>query len=335
MGRVVIAASAVITVAAAAFAADPSDITKGSHSAVGLMTAVQGNVFAARPEAGHPVMLERHHRLYERDVLHTLPRSRAKALLDDDTLLALGEDTRVQILERLQDASRDTRILVMRLTHGRVRVVVGRRFAGPASRVELQTPTGVVSANEGSFAAWIDSTAEPSGSMGVTNIGRAPISFTAAGQMVTLISGQSSTAHPRRPPVPPELLRTALNAVNRAVQETQLRDRPKPQSPRETLLATGRPDTELRTRRPAAGRQSGEPPLVPITPPAVISGAASGEAPQTQTASAPAPAPAPIAPAPAPPRPAPTITADPRPSIPTPPRLPTVSTNTSRNRGRD
>jgi len=257
--------------------------------AIGIFTAVQGNVFAARPWLERPTVIHRHHPLYDRDVVQTLPRSRAKVLFNDDTLIALGEDSRIQILERAEDLARDSRILVIKLTQGRARVLVGRRFAGPGSRVELQTSTGMVSANEGSFAAWVEpsltSTDMAPTSTGVTNIGRAPITFSASGQMVTLISGQSSTAQARRPPAPPELLRTALSPVNRVVQDTQIRDQAPPQAPRDILLATGPLATDLRVARQTQTKLGGAavPPLVPITPPAVISGAAAGETPVSPT----------------------------------------------------
>jgi hypothetical protein len=241
-------------------------------------------------------------------------------------------------------------VLVLKLTQGRVRVLVGRRFSGPGSRVELRTPSGTVSAHEGSFAAWIESSPSssenPAASTGVTNIGRAPINFSASGEMVTLISGQSSLAQPRRPPSQPDLFRTAMPAVSRAVQDTQVQDRLKPQSPRTVLHASGGSDANTLRVGPAVPgptqTQSKEPPLIPLTPPAVISGAATAEIapPAASPALVVAPAPAPVPP----PTPTPVVIVPPAPPtvtlpVPTVPSLPSGNSGSGSsgrgNRGRD
>jgi hypothetical protein len=294
---------------------------------LGQFTAVQGNVFAARAAADHPILIQQDEPLKAQDLVQTEPRSRAKVLLDDDTLLAMGEDSRLAVVESAHEQTQDRRVLILKLTQGRVRVLVGRKFSSPGSRVELRTPSGTVSAREGSFAAWVDfspASDEPSaGSTGVTNIGRTPINFSASGEQVTLATGQSSVAQSQRPPSQPELFRTALAAVNRAVQETQIRDQLKPQSPREVLRTSGGPDTKAprpltSTAPPEAQAPGKQPPLVPVTPPAVISGAATADrAATTQAVSTPAPSPPPAAPSvvtPTPVAPIPT----PTPVTPTP-----------------
>jgi hypothetical protein len=303
---------------------------------LGQFTAVQGNVFAARAAADHPILIQQDDPLKAQDLVQTEPRSRAKVLLNDDTLLAMGEDSRLTVVESTHEQTQDRRVLVLKLTQGRVRVLVGRKFTSPGSRVELRTPSGTVSAREGSFAAWVDSSPAsdetPAGSTGVTNIGRTPINFSASGEQVTLVTGQSSVAQSRRPPSQPELFRTALAAVNRAVQDTQIRDQLKPQSPREVLRASGGPDTKTprpvtSTAPPEAQTPGKQPPLIPVTPPAVISGAATTQAVSTPAPSPPPAAPSVVTPTPVAPIPTPTPVA-PTPVVTVPVPVPVTPTPT-------
>jgi hypothetical protein len=319
-------------------------------SGVGIVSAVQGNLFVARRGADRPTSVQALDSVHVYDALQTDSRSRAKILLEDDVLLALGENSRVEIIPGSPGSSQEHRSLIFNLSQGRLRVIIGRQLSGLISGVELHTPTAVVTAREGSFAAWVEpqtGSGNSSFSTRVTNLGRSSVDMSAAGQVVTLTAGQSSLALSSRPPSSPELVRTAFPESPRAVSDTYLQDRRKPQTPRETLMANGGMETQ-RARRPTVVTSDGsraQPPLVPMTPPAVISGAVTTQNltgspsptgpsvtpnPTNQPTSSPVPTPAPAtAPAPTPPpppapSPSPVVTPAPAPSNPSPISLPKI-----------
>jgi hypothetical protein len=297
----------------------------GGAQPIGLFTAVEGNVFAGRAGVPHPVRAGLHEGIAVLDAIETSLSSRTKILLEDDTLLTIGEDSRVEIVEHAYQPEADYRRTVMRLVRGQMRVLLGRSFTGPGSVVEVHTPTAGITSSDAAFIARVE---DPRGqtvrdgiaSTGVMNIGAAgSVSFVAAGQAVTLQPGQRSLAQPRGTPTSPVLVRTGPDlGLNKALRETRLKDQVKMERPRQTVVASGGADRVLTLAPRRVGVEGkAQPTLQPVTPPAVISGAAKQDnsppkppkpvvQPKPPTTVAPKPAPKPVAPPP-PPKPAPKI----------------------------
>jgi hypothetical protein len=300
-------------------AAEPIGAPPINAQPIGLFTAVEGNVFAGRPGMPHPVRAELHEGIAVLDAIETSPSSRTKILLQDDTLLTIGEDSRVEIAEHHYLPEADYRRTVMRLMRGQMRVLLGRSFAGPGSVVEVHTPSAGITASDASFIARVEdprgqTIREGATTTGVMNIGAAgSVSFVAAGQAVTLQPGQRSLASPRGTPTSPVLVRTGPDlGLNKALRETRLKDQVKIERPRQTVVASGGTERVLSLApRRIAGDGKAQPTLQPVTPPAVISGAAKQDnSPPRPAAVKPQPAPAP--------KPTPTVTPAPKPAPPAP-----------------
>ena len=272
-----------------------------SMSSIGLFTAIQGNVFTARAGLLHPLAAGLHQAVFVRDVIETQPRSRAKALLQDDTLLTIGDDSRVEITAFSHKTEQDQRRLVIRLVRGQARVLVGRAFGGTGSIVELQTPTALVASREGYFVVDINAAdkgggmaemlSAKTGTEGVTTVlnlgGAGTVNFRSGGSSVVLDPGQRSMAQPRGTPTQPALVLIAADRSNAAIakmlQVTDLKDQLLPEAARQSLLANGGEAVSPSASKPKPGPQGPQEPAVGssasqallVTPPAVISGAAS------------------------------------------------------------
>jgi hypothetical protein len=245
-----------------------------------------------------------------RDVIETEPRSRAKALLQDDTLLTIGEDSRVEISAYSQSVEQDHRRLVIRLVRGQARVLVGRTFSGSGSIVELQTPTALVASREGYFVVDISHHAQRGqsaqngimdmltaggtveGMTTVVNLGGAgTVNFRSGGHNVVLDPGQRSMAQARGTPTQPALVLIAADraatALSKMLQNTEVKDQVIPQAARQAWLANGADAVLPSATKPQPGgkvaQESGSLSSLSqasrMTPPAVISGAATVDSP--------------------------------------------------------
>ena len=89
------------------------------------------------------------------DTYETKARARAKLLFDDDSLLTLGQKTRLQITENVYNPAKNQRSTTMKVFSGRVRVLVGKIFSGTGSKFEIHTPTAVAAARGTYFIVWM------------------------------------------------------------------------------------------------------------------------------------------------------------------------------------
>jgi hypothetical protein len=153
-----------------------------------------------------------------RDVIETQRGSQAKALFFDDSLLTIGEHSRVEITEYLFDPARDKRCLVVKLVRGVVRVLVGKVFTGKGSKFEIHTPSAVAAARGTYFVVWADGR-----SSGVVNIGdHGRVDFTAKGLTVGLGPHQFSFSKARTLPTRPTAVSSGAPAgAWKAVKKTE------------------------------------------------------------------------------------------------------------------
>ncbi|MDO8282993.1 MAG: FecR family protein [Thermodesulfovibrionia bacterium] len=84
------------------------------------------------------------------DVVVTGEHSRAKIFFNDDSILSLGEMSRLEVKEYIYNSEKDRSKSVYSLVEGSLRVIVGR------SDLEIHTPTAVVAARGTMFIVWID-----------------------------------------------------------------------------------------------------------------------------------------------------------------------------------
>ncbi len=230
---------------------------------VGTFTAVQGQVSMTRPGGAQPVSVKLSDAVFYKAVIETQDASRAKALFVDDSMLAVAENSKVQINEQVYDPKHGKRSLVFNLLEGKVRALVTKVFQGPGSRFEIRTPTAVAAARGTYFVVWVEKgagetggssrgvAAPPAGEAapaslpnreftGIANIGDSGnVDFTSNGQTVTVKPGHFAIAVPGQPPVAPApLAKNIPTQVSQAIRATSVVNAPKPETPSEMFKAT-------------------------------------------------------------------------------------------------
>ena len=239
--------------------------------------------------------------VYFKDVIETQADSRAKALFDDDSILTVGENSRVEVSEYIYDPANNQRSSVLRLIQGKARALVGKLFAGLGSKFEVHTPTAVAAARGTYFVVWFEEKASQkmglnaigtvrpvsgqglevaelqAGGTGVANIGSSGnVAFTSGGQTVVVPPGNFSFAPAGMPPFAPVIITpTAPSGVTGAIASTEVPDVPQPESPSQVVAASGQ---GVFTLAGAGGPiVLPPPPILPSAiPPSPISGAGTG-----------------------------------------------------------
>src|SRR2546426_95940 len=269
------------------------------QQAIGFYMAVIGKttvVHVGQP-AATPVKLRED--VYFKDVIETQANSRAKALFEDDSILTVGENSRVEVNEFIYDPANNQRSTILRLFQGKARALVGKLFAGLGSRFEVHTPTAVAAARGTYFVVWIEEKASQkmgmneigtvrpvsfqgievaelqAGGTGVANIGNSGnVAFTSGGQTVMVPPGNFAFAPPGMPPFSPVIITPiAPLGVTGAIAGTEVPDVPQSESPSQVVTAVGGVP-------PPPGVGPGPilpPPTLPsvpggVTPPSIISG---------------------------------------------------------------
>lgn len=245
---------------------------------IGVITAVHGQVTVTHRDAAGATPAKLHDDVLFRDIIETQKESRSKALFDDESLLTVGEDSRVEMTEHIYDPRRKRRSMVVKLIHGKLRALVSRIVTGSGSKFEVHTPAAVAAARGTYFVVWVEG--ETSGVVNIGNSGR--VDFTSGGQTISINPGQFSTALPGEVPTQPTAAtRNSPVAVSKAIEGTDLKDDPKPERALEVVHAitgdgrggaTGGPLD--RSGQAQVGGTTGGGRTAAVTPPAVISGAA-------------------------------------------------------------
>jgi hypothetical protein len=104
------------------------------------------------------------------DAYETERQARLKLLFEDDMILSLGENTKLQITENIYDPNQGRRNTVIEMLNGSVRALIGKISGGPGSKFEIHTPTAAAAARGTYFIIWT-SKEEEEDSTGVVNIG--------------------------------------------------------------------------------------------------------------------------------------------------------------------
>src|SRR5215210_6685583 len=281
----------------------------------GTFLAVEGTVMMQPATLTPPRKVQPYDEVGPLAIVETKPASRVKVLFEDDTLVTLGENSRLEMTEQTYQPGSDSRVFVAHLTRGKARVVVGRSFKGDNSTFEVHSKTALVSARGTYFVTWIEeppkrpqipdrkggvrappadeSPEDYEGATGVANIGTSgDVTFTSGGATVLVLPGQSSIAMPGFPPSDPvstDARGIGGGPVTAALAATALADVPRAESPRAALASVGigggtasLPSPVSAMAAPPGGQFAsgayavpGWPlPVTPVTPPAVVSGAA-------------------------------------------------------------
>jgi len=280
----------------------------GEAEPAGIVLAIQGTVTMQPATMTPPVPLRQFDEVGPLSILDSQSGSRCKVLYADDSLLTLGDNSRLEVTEQSYRTGSDERAFVAHLRRGSVRALVARQFEGDNSTFEIDAGTSAVTARGTYFVTWVNGKPpagkrptdeegmEMEGASGVANIGRTGVvAFTSGGATVLVLPGQFSIALPGAPPSMPTSIQTNIVPVGSAISGTVLPDAPKKESPREALAAVGIGEAAATvgglTVSPVVaktGTLGGHAPstayvlpdwplpITPVTPPAVVSGAAVG-----------------------------------------------------------
>ena len=274
----------------------------------GIVLAVQGTVTMRPATMTPPVPLHQFDEVGPLSILDTQPGSRCKVLFADDSLVTLGDNSRLEVTEQSYTRGRDHRAFVAHLLRGSVRTLVSRQFEGDNSIFQIDAGTSAAAARGTYFVTWVNGKPpagkrptdeegmEMEGVTGVANIGQTGnVAFTSGGATVLVLPGQFSIALPGGLPSTPTSIKTNIVPVASAISATVLPDAPKKESPREALAAAGIGQAASRGGVVAAAPVTAQAgmlggnapstayvlpdwplPITPVTPPAVVSGAAFG-----------------------------------------------------------
>lgn len=181
---------------------------------VGVYTAVMGKVTVTH--SGEPRMLpvKLHDEVMFRDVIQTEKESRTKAFFQDDSILTVGENSRVEITEYIYDPEANLRRSVVKVMQGQVRALVSKVFKSNGSRFEVHTPSAVAAARGTYFTVWHEN-----GQSGIINVGESGrVDFTSGGVTVAVDPGQFSLAEYGKAPSLPVVHGLGLNESAQAGQ---------------------------------------------------------------------------------------------------------------------
>jgi hypothetical protein len=112
----------------------------------GRVLTVKRNVYLVRDEqrkSAKPQMS-----LLMKDIVETDRKSRTKLFFSDDSILSLGQLSRIMVEEYLYSPSKNRSKSIYRLIDGSLKVVVGR------SDLEIHTPSAVAAARGTKFIMW-------------------------------------------------------------------------------------------------------------------------------------------------------------------------------------
>ena len=190
-----------VSLFAAALLLSPALASAGDTGSggVGVYTAVMGKVTVTHPGEARVLPVKLHDEVLFKDVIQTDKESRTKAFFQDDSILTVGENSRVEITEYIYNPDTNLRRSVVKVMQGQVRALVSKVFKSNGSRFEVHTPSAVAAARGTYFTVWHEN-----GQSGIINVGESGrVDFTSGGVTVAVDPGQFSLAeHGQAPSLP-------------------------------------------------------------------------------------------------------------------------------------
>lgn len=234
---------------------------------IGFYTTVLGQASVTHPGEARVLPVKLHDEVLFKDVIQTQNESRARALFQDDSMLTVGENSRVEIDEYIYNPEKNVRQAIVKLVQGQVRALVSKVFKANGSKFEIHTPSAVAAARGTYFTVWVEN-----GQSGIINIGeKGRVDFTSGGMTVAVDPGYFSIAHEGQAPSVPlphhlgqndndesgaavknaKMIRASspggLTLALAAVDRTTLREAPLVELPAQTLQALNLDASLLKT----------------------------------------------------------------------------------------
>ena len=121
----------------------------------GYVTSIEGGAHVVRSGESEKKSLDLNDPVYLGDTVQTAEKSYLQILMDDDSVLNLGEKAQITIKEHIYEPTKDLRRSLYKLIRGKLRVVVGKLFSRSTSRLEVETPTSVIGIRMTEFIVWV------------------------------------------------------------------------------------------------------------------------------------------------------------------------------------
>jgi hypothetical protein len=170
--------------------------SEGGAEGIGFYTAVAGQVSVTHSGEARVLPVKLHDQVQFKDVIQTQDESRTKAFFQDDSMLTVGENSRVEIDEYIYNPEENVRLAIVKLMQGQVRALVSKVFKANGSKFEIHTPSAVAAARGTYFTVWVEN-----GQSGIINIGeKGRVDFTSGGTTVAVDPGLFSIAYEGKAP---------------------------------------------------------------------------------------------------------------------------------------
>lgn len=130
MPKLFVRQSVAVAILGLALMSVAAEAQNAEQHGIGMITAVQGQVTVAHAGVSDSVPAKLRDAVLFHDVIVTKSESRTKALFQDDSILTVGENSRVEITEHLYDPNQNRRSMVVKLVEGQLRALVGKVFEG-------------------------------------------------------------------------------------------------------------------------------------------------------------------------------------------------------------
>ena len=134
------------------------------NEAVGRVSELSGEVKVKRAETKITEDLSAKSRLFQNDKIITTDDGKLKVLFFDDSVMAIGPNTEIKIIEFIYKPKEKMHKTGFSLFKGRVLTFVGKLFRNSKSRFEIKTPTAVAGVRGTYFSVSvepIDATEKP------------------------------------------------------------------------------------------------------------------------------------------------------------------------------
>ncbi len=148
--------------------ASRQDASRQDAQSIGSVTAVFRESYVTHFEGREALRVKLGGSVLFKDLYETRVGAQLKLLLDNDSVLSLGENTRLQITEHIYDPTQKQ--TVIDLFNGMLRSLVGKLIA-QGGRFEIHTPTAVAAVRGTYFVVWTFRNEGGSLVTGVANIG--------------------------------------------------------------------------------------------------------------------------------------------------------------------
>jgi phage-related protein len=173
---------------------------EGNKEGIGFYTAVLGKATVTHVGEAQVLPVKLQDEVLFKDVIQTEHDSRTRALFQDDSMLTVGESSRVEIDEYIYNPEKNVRLAIVKLMQGQVRALVSKVFKANGSKFEIHTPSAVAAARGTYFTVWVEN-----GQSGIINIGeKGRVDFTSGGMTVAVDPGFFSVAQEGQAPSAPQ-----------------------------------------------------------------------------------------------------------------------------------